>query len=55
MAFTKLYTGADTTAQQQKKCNLKRRLRNIYKKIDAKPHLQNLTDELKNELKQIEM
>ena len=54
-AFTKLYTRADTTAQQQKKCSLKRRLRNIYTKIDANPHLQNLADRLKNELKQIEM
>ena len=54
-AFTKLYTRADTTAQQQKKCSLKRRLRNIYTKIDAKLHLQNFADKLKNELKQIEM
>ena len=54
-AFTKLYTRADTTAQQQKKCSLKRRLRNIYTKIDANPHLQNLAYKLKNELKQIEM
>ena len=36
-------------------CSLKRRLPNIYTKIDAKPHLQNLADKLKNELKQIEM
>ena len=54
-AFTKLFTRADTTAQQQKKCSLKRRLRNIYTKIDANPHLQNLAYKLKNELKQIEM
>ena len=53
--FTKLYTRADTIAQQQKKCSLKRRLRNIYTKIDAKLHLQNSADKLKNELKQIEM
>ena len=54
-APTKLYTRANTTAQQQKKCNLKRRLRNIYTKIDPKPHLQNLADKLNNELKQTEM
>ena len=45
----------DTTAQQQKNCSLKRPLRNIYTKIDATPDLQNLTDKLKNDLKQIEM
>ena len=45
----------DTTAQQQKKCSLKRLLRNIYTKIDAKPHLQNLANKLKSELKQIEI
>ena len=54
-AFTKLYPRADTTAQHQKKCNLERRLRNIYSKIDAKPHLQNLVDLLKSELKQIKI
>ena len=53
--FTKLYTRGNTTAQQQEKCSLKRRLRNIYTKIDAKRHLQNLADKLKNKLKQIEM
>ena len=53
--FTKLYTRADTTAQQQKKFSLKERLRNIYTMIDAKMHLQNLTNKLKSELKQIEM
>ena len=36
-------------------CSLKRRLRNIYTKIDPKSHLQNLADKLKNELKQIGM
>ena len=51
-AFTKLYPRADTTS---KKCSLERRLRNIYSKIDAKPHLQNLVDLLKNELKQIKI
>ena len=54
-AFTKLYTRADTTAQQQKMCSLKRRLRNIYTKIDAKLHLQNIADKFKNELKQFKM
>ena len=54
-AFTELYTRADATAQQQKKCSLKRRLRNIFTKIDAKPHSQNLANMLKNKLKQIEM
>ena len=53
--FTKLFTRVDTTAQQQKKCSLKRLLRNIYTKIDAKPHLQNLANKLKSELKQIEI
>ena len=53
--FTKLYTRGDTTAQQQEKCSLKRRSWNIYTKIDAKRHLQNLADKLKNKLKQIEM
>ena len=53
--FTKLYTRGNTTAQQQEKCSLKRRLRNIYTKIDAKRHLQNLADKLKNKLNQIEM
>ena len=46
-AFIKLYTRQNTTAQQQKKYSLKRRLRNIYTKIDAKPQLQNLADKLK--------
>ena len=49
-AFTKLCTKADTTAQQQRS-SLKRRLRNISRKIDVKPHLQNLVDKLKNKLK----
>ena len=53
--FTKLYTRADTTAQEQKKFSLKGRLRNIYTMIEPKLHLQNLTDKLKSELKQIEM
>ena len=30
-AFTKLYTRADTTAQQQKKCILKRHMEHLYK------------------------
>ena len=34
---------------------MKRRLRNIYTKIDTKSHLQNRADKLKIELKQIEM
>ena len=51
----KQQTRADTTAQQQKKCSLKICLRNIYAKIDGKPHLKNLADKLKNELKQIEL
>ena len=54
-AFNTLYARADTTALQQEMCSLKRRLRNIYTKIDAKPHLQNLVDKVKNELKQIDM
>ena len=49
--FTKLYTRGNTTAQQQEKCSLKRRLRNIYTKIDAKRHLQNLADKLKKQVK----
>ena len=53
-AFTNIYARADTTTQQQQKCSLKRRLQNIYIKVDAKSHLQNLADKLKNELKQIE-
>ena len=53
--FTKLYTRADTTSQPQKKRSVKRRLRKIYTKIDANPHLPNIADKLKNELKQIEM
>ena len=39
----------------KKTSSLKRRLLNIYTKTDAKRHLQNLADKLKNELKQIEM
>ena len=39
----------------QKSCSLKRRLWNIYTNIDAKPQLENLVDERKNELKQVEM
>ena len=54
-ASTKFYTRVDATTQQRKKCSLKRHLRNIYTKIDAKPHLQNLADKLKNELKHIEI
>ena len=54
-AFTKRYNRADTTTQQHKKCSLKRRLQNIHTNCDAKPHLQNLADKLKNELKQIEL
>ena len=42
--LTKFYIRADTTASSQKKCSLKRHLRNIYTKIDAKPHLQNLEE-----------
>ena len=38
-----------------KKVQLKRRLQKIYIKIDAKSHLQNLADKLKNKLKQMEM
>lgn len=45
----------DTTTQEQKSCSLKRRLWNIYTNIDAKPQLENLVDERKNELKQVEM
>lgn len=45
----------DTTAQQQKKCSLRRRLQSIYKKIDVKPHFQNLADNLQSDLKQTEM
>ena len=52
-ATPKLYTRADTTAQKQKKCSLKRRFWNIYIKIDAKPHLQNIADKLKNEFKKL--
>ena len=45
--FTKFYSRAGIIAQEQKKCSLKKRLRRIYKKIDAKPHLQDPADKLK--------
>ena len=54
-AFTKLFTRASTTEQEKTKAKLKKQLRNIYLKIDNKPHLQNLADRLRNELKQIEI
>ena len=53
--FTKLYTRAATEKQKKQKTSLERRLRNIYRKIDAKPELKQTAQMLKTQLFNIEL
>ena len=52
--FTKLYTRA-TTKQKKQNATLEKRLRNIYTKIDKKPELQTMPDNLRIQLFNIEI
>ena len=50
----KLTAGKRTAEQNKRKNSIKERLRNIYKKIKEKPQLQNMANNLKAQLFEIE-
>ena len=52
--FTKLYTRAATKKQNKRKTSLEKRLRNIYRKIDARPELKQTAQILRTQLFNIE-
>lgn len=53
--FTKLYTRKTTTQLNKRKTSLEKRLHNIYTKIQRKPELQTMADNLRLELFKIEL
>ena len=53
--FIKAYTRTTTAKQNKRKNSLKKRLRNLFKKVAENEHLQKIIDKYKSELFQIEL
>ena len=53
--FTKYFCKNKTAEQNKRKNSIRKRLRNIYKKIKEKPELQNMANNLKGQLYEIEV